>query len=164
MKDLFEDLNKAVPTSGGTKASKWEILSKGMFPSTLSGVSSANSLAAIEHIQFLTNSHIDNQEKVMRLSREAEYAREAHKENEMLKNEIRTMHIAMQRTEPNQNHVYGPYTQQLTQGGQQSGSVSLPPLGHSGPPGQSAPHGYGNGHHGGPPTGAMQGVEYGYGR
>lgn len=29
MKDLFEDLNKAVPTSGGTKASKWEILSKG---------------------------------------------------------------------------------------------------------------------------------------
>jgi len=34
MKDLFEDLNKAVPTSGGTKASKWEILSKGMFSST----------------------------------------------------------------------------------------------------------------------------------
>lgn len=29
MKDLFEDLNKAVPTAGGTKASKWEILSKG---------------------------------------------------------------------------------------------------------------------------------------
>jgi hypothetical protein len=100
----------------------------------------------------------------MRLSREAEYAREAHKENEMLKNEIRTMHITMQRNEPNQNHVYGPYTQQLTQGGQQSSSVSLPPLGHSGPPGQPVPQGYGNGHHGGPPTGAMQGVEYGYGR
>ena len=30
MKDLFEDLNKAVPSSGGTKASKWEILTKGM--------------------------------------------------------------------------------------------------------------------------------------
>lgn len=29
MKDLFEDLNKAVPSSGGTKASKWEILTKG---------------------------------------------------------------------------------------------------------------------------------------
>ena len=29
MKDLFEDLNKAVPSNGGTKASKWEILSKG---------------------------------------------------------------------------------------------------------------------------------------
>jgi hypothetical protein len=30
MKDLFEDLNKAVPSSGGTKASKWEILTKGV--------------------------------------------------------------------------------------------------------------------------------------
>lgn len=29
MKDLFEELNKAVPASGGTKASKWEILTKG---------------------------------------------------------------------------------------------------------------------------------------
>lgn len=29
MKDLFEDLNKAVPQNGGTKASKWEILTKG---------------------------------------------------------------------------------------------------------------------------------------
>nr|POF12980.1 protein esc1 [Quercus suber] len=28
MKDLFEELNKAVPSSGGTKASKWEILTK----------------------------------------------------------------------------------------------------------------------------------------
>ena len=31
MKDLFEDLNKAVPANGGTKASKWEILTKGMY-------------------------------------------------------------------------------------------------------------------------------------
>lgn len=30
MKDLFEELNKAVPANGGTKASKWEILTKGM--------------------------------------------------------------------------------------------------------------------------------------
>ena len=29
MKDLFEDLNKAVPSNGGPKASKWEILTKG---------------------------------------------------------------------------------------------------------------------------------------
>lgn len=33
MKDLFEDLNKAVPANGGAKASKWEILSKGEFSS-----------------------------------------------------------------------------------------------------------------------------------
>ena len=32
MKDLFEDLNKAVPSNGGTKASKWEILTKGTEP------------------------------------------------------------------------------------------------------------------------------------
>lgn len=30
MKDLFEDLNKAVPNNGGAKASKWEILTKGL--------------------------------------------------------------------------------------------------------------------------------------
>lgn len=29
MKDLFEELNKAVPSNGGSKASKWEILTKG---------------------------------------------------------------------------------------------------------------------------------------
>lgn len=29
MKDLFEDLNRAVPANGGAKASKWEILTKG---------------------------------------------------------------------------------------------------------------------------------------
>jgi hypothetical protein len=32
MKDLFEELNKAVPSNGGTKASKWEILTKGTVP------------------------------------------------------------------------------------------------------------------------------------
>lgn len=31
MKDLFEELNKAVPANGGTKASKWEILTKGVY-------------------------------------------------------------------------------------------------------------------------------------
>ena len=165
MKDLFEDLNKAVPTSGGTKASKWEILSKGKHSVIFHALLVANNLEAIEHIQYLTNTALDNQDKVMRLSRDAEYAREAHKENEMLKNELRTMHINLQRLDPNQNHVYGPYSQQLTQGGQQGGNVSLPPIGHGGPQGPPPPPGYGNGVQGQPPTGAMQGVEYGgYGR
>ena len=31
MKDLFEDLNKAVPSNAGAKASKWEILTKGAY-------------------------------------------------------------------------------------------------------------------------------------
>lgn len=34
MKDLFEELNKAVPSNGGTKASKWEILTKGVLGRT----------------------------------------------------------------------------------------------------------------------------------
>ena len=79
MKDLFEDLNKAVPTSGGTKASKWEILSKGKHSVIFHALLVANNLEAIEHIQYLTNTALDNQDKVMRLSRDAEYAREAHK-------------------------------------------------------------------------------------
>lgn len=107
---------------------------------------------------------MDNQDKIIRLSREADYAREAHKENEMLKHELRTMHINLMRLDPNQNHVYGQYSQQLSQNGPQGGNVSLPPIGHGGPAAQPPPQGYGNGHQGGPPTGAMQGVEYGYGR
>jgi hypothetical protein len=31
MKDLFEDLKEQLPAEKGMKASKWEILSKGMF-------------------------------------------------------------------------------------------------------------------------------------
>lgn len=30
MKDLFEELNKAVQSNSGAKASKWEILTKGI--------------------------------------------------------------------------------------------------------------------------------------
>jgi hypothetical protein len=99
-----------------------------------------------------------------RLARDADYAREAHKENEMLKNELRNMQTNLQRLDPNTSHVYGHYSQQLAQQGapQPSGAVSLPPIGHGahqGPP--PPPSGYGNGQ---PPAGAMQGVEYGYGR
>ena len=126
----------------------------------------ANKVAAIDYIRNLQNEAAAASDAARRMSRDAEYAREAHKENEMLKNELRIMQTNLQRLDPNQNHVYGPYSQQLAQGGgQQGGSVSLPPIGHSGPPGQQPPQGYGNGGQGGPPQGAMQGVEYGgYGR
>ncbi len=48
MKDLFEDLNKAVPSNAGSKASKWEILTKGKtldaigFLAPVSNASSSN--------------------------------------------------------------------------------------------------------------------------
>lgn len=148
MKDLFDDLNKAVPNNGGTKASKWEILSK-----------------AIEYIRNLQNENAAASDNMRRLARDADYAREAHKENEMLKNELRIMQTNLQRLDPNTSHVYGPYSQQLTQqGAPPSAAVSLPPIGHGAHQGPPPPAGYGNGVQGQPPAGAMQGVEYGYGR
>lgn len=102
-----------------------------------------------------------------RLARDAEYAREAHKENEMLKNELRIMQTNLQRLDPNTSHVYGHYSQQLTQQGAPgpTAAVSLPPIGHGAHQGPPPPAAYGNGVQGQPQPGAMQGVEYGgYGR
>ncbi|KAI7001248.1 hypothetical protein KC329_g113 [Hortaea werneckii] len=58
MKDLFEDLNKAVPANGGTKASKWEILTK-----------------AIDYIRSAQHNERQLAAEVQRLQREAGYAR-----------------------------------------------------------------------------------------
>lgn len=166
MKDLFEDLNKAVPTAGGTKASKWEILSKGsLFFFGQVKMASTNNVTAIDYIRMTQNNEIALQERMVRLQREADYAREAHKENDMLKTEIQVMHQHLRRLDSNAPHVYGHFTQQLNQQGgapPPSGSVSLPPLNPGAAPG---PPGYGNGTQAPPGPGAMQGVEYGgYGR
>lgn len=85
----------------------------------------------------------------------------------MLKNELRVMQTNLRRLDPNTSHVYGPYSQQLTQQGAPppSAAVSLPPIGHGSHQGPPPPSGYGNGVQGQQPPGAMQGVEYGgYGR
>lgn len=105
---------------------------------------------------------------MQRLQRESEYGREAQKENDMLKTEVQVMHQTLRRLDPNALHVYGHFTSQLSQQQQQqqnpsqpqTNGISLPPLN---PPGSS--HG-GAGGYGPPPSapGAMQGVEYGYGR
>ena len=163
MKDLFDDLNKAVPNNGGTKASKWEILSKGMSLSHSALDAETDQCIAIEHIRNMSQENIAAQDNMRRLAREADYARETHKENEMLKNELRIMQTNLQRLDPNTSHVYGPYSQQLTQQGgpPPSAAVSLPPISHGAHQGPPPPSGYGNGQQ---PPGAMQGVEYGYGR
>lgn len=113
---------------------------------------------------------------VQRLQRESDVAREAHRENDMLKTEIQVMHQHLRRLDPPAPHVYGHFTQQLSQQagqGQQQpqqtpqqngtpGGMSLPPLGAGPPNGATAqqPGSYG----GVAPPAAMQGVEYGYGR
>ena len=88
----------------------------------------------------------------------------------MLKNELQIMRQQLQRLDPNGPHVYGHFTSQLNQGPQSQpqtkgtggSGISLPPLN----PGSSGGHGVGHagGSYGNSVPGAMQGVEYGYGR
>ena len=91
----------------------------------------------------------------------------------MLKTEVQVMHQHLRRLDPNNPHVYGHYTSQLSQqqsshGPHPNGSaISLPPLQQQ----QQQQPGIGSGQHvshtshPAAPSGAMQGVEYGgYGR
>ncbi|KAM3415508.1 HLH-domain-containing protein [Cercospora zeina] len=141
MKDLFEDLNKAVPSNGGTKASKWEILTKGMSPPR----------SAQQHNE--RNLHAE----VQRLQRDNEFGREVHKENDMLKTEVQVMREHLRRLEPNAPHIYGAFTSQLNQMSQAQGNggpgMALPPLNTSQNVGP-APAAFSG-------AAAMQGVEYG---
>lgn len=128
---------------------------------------------AIEYIHTCQRTEHGLHQEMQRLQRESEYAREAHKENDMLKTEIQVMHQHLRRLDSNATHVYGHFTQQLNQQGppqmsqqgppQTNGGIALPPLNQpqaaQGPP----PSAFGNGMQ--PPPQAMQGVEYGgYGR
>jgi len=138
MKDLFEELNKAVQSNSGAKASKWEILTK-----------------AIEYIRSSQHTERQMHTEVQRLKRDSDYFREAHKENDMLRTEIQVMHQHLRRLDPNAPHVYGHFTSQISQqaGAQTNGTsgISLPPLNPaSGPAAFSSVA----------PTAAMQGIEY----
>ncbi|EME88923.1 uncharacterized protein MYCFIDRAFT_86140 [Pseudocercospora fijiensis CIRAD86] len=147
MKDLFEELNKAVPANGGTKASKWEILTK-----------------AIDYIRSVQHNERQLHAEVQRLQRDTEYGREAHKENEMLKTEVQVMQQHLRRLQPDNPHIYGHFTSQLSQQqsqGQTNGSsgISLPPL-------NTAQGGGPTPFNGVAPSAPMEGVAYGggYGR
>lgn len=118
---------------------------------------SANLCSAIEYIRTTQHNERSLHNEVQRLQRDAEFSREAHKENEMLKTEVQVMHQHLRRLDPNAPHVYGHFTSQLSQQhtpGQLNGNsgMSLPPLGAAQGGGQNAP------------AAPMQGVEYGYGR
>lgn len=142
MKDLFEDLNKAVPQNGGTKASKWEILTK-----------------AIEYIRSQQHHERNLQAEVQRLQRDHEFARETHKENDMLKTEVQLMREHLRRLEPNAAHIYGHFTSQLNQQqaqGPGGAGIALAPLNTAPGIGQAA-----GPFNGAAAPAAMQGVEYG---
>lgn len=113
---------------------------------------------AIEYIRNTQQHERTLNAELQRLQRDSDYAREAHKENEMLKTEVQVMQQHLRRLDPNAPHVYGHFTSQLNQpnGPQTNGAsgISLPPLN----PGQGPGVPY-NGV--GPPAAAMQGVEYG---
>ena len=157
MKDLFEDLNKAVPANGGAKASKWEILTKG----TRSPMDvRRHRLTNDKAIDYIRSTQLNERQlnvELQRLQRDNDYSREAQKENEMLKTEIQVMHQHLRRLDPAAPHVYGHFSSQLNQaaGPQTNGvsNVALPPLN----PGQGPPAYNGVP----PPVAAMQGVEYG---
>lgn len=130
---------------------------------------------AIDYIRACQMQERQLHNDVQRLQRESDVAREAHRENDMLKTEIQVMHQHLRRLDPAAPHVYGHFTQQLSQQAgqtqppqpqpQQNGTsagISLPPLGAGPPNGASAPQPASYG--GVPPPAAMQGVEYGYGR
>ncbi|KAF2860679.1 hypothetical protein K470DRAFT_257689 [Piedraia hortae CBS 480.64] len=116
MKDLFEELNRAVPSSGGAKASKWEILTK-----------------AIDHIKNSQHSDRHLAHEVQRLQRENTFLRDAQKEIELLQTELGVTYQHLRRLDPGSPHVYGPYTSQLSQQSSQAngGAISLPPLNSS---------------------------------
>ena len=156
MKDLFEDLNKAVPTNGGAKASKWEILTKGITSRVLSIVLSLTWPLAIEYIKTNQMAERNLHGEMSRLRAEADYARDAHKENELLRNELCLLHERLRQLDPSQPHIYGQYTSQLSsQQNQANGQLArmpLPPINAAVPQPQYTAMA---------PAAAMQGVEYG---
>lgn len=94
--------------------------------------------------------------ELTRLRQEAEYARESHKENELLRTEVHVMHERLRRLDPSQPHIYGQYTSQLAQqpmhvNGQPT-QMSLPPMSTAVSQQQ---------YNAMPPPAQMQGVEYG---
>ncbi|KAI5254782.1 hypothetical protein E4T42_02126 [Aureobasidium subglaciale] len=143
MKDLFEELNRAVPTNGGAKASKWEILTK-----------------AIEYIKNTQTQERGLLTEVHRLREASDYAREAQSTVDNLQTEIAVMQERLRLLEPGNPHIYGAYTSKLSQANAQaqangqSRQFSLPSMNVGPPPPQ---------HYNAPGTTSqgMQGVEYG---
>lgn len=143
MKDLFEELNRAVPTNGGAKASKWEILTK-----------------AIEYIKNTQSQERGLVQEVGRLREVSDYYREAQSQIDNLQTEIAVMQERLRLVEPNNPHIYGAYTSKMSQAHAQAQAngqprqFSLPSMNAGPPPHYSAPSAAPQG---------MQGVEYGNG-
>jgi hypothetical protein len=114
MKNLFDELNNILPNSPGSKSSKWEILTK-----------------SIEYIRTLGRAHDTARAENARLRPEADFARRAQEENELLRNELTAVWSSLRRLDPNNPHIYGSMTGMLAQ--QQGNTPAstnnvLPPL------------------------------------
>lgn len=134
-----------------------------------SGFIGIDFLLAIDYIRQAQHNERSLHQEVQRLSRDSEYGRDAHKENDMLKTEVQVMREHLRRLQPDNPHIYGHFTSQLSQQQSQAqaqpqpngtAGISLPPL-NTAPGGGQGPTPF----NGVAPSAAMQGVEYGaYGR
>ena len=90
MKSLFDTLRAQIPASHGSKTSKWEILSKGMFWQTLL-VTYIKSMAygeiASDHIRNLESGCKIGREAQVQLQHTAQEVEAIRRENETLRNE-----------------------------------------------------------------------------
>ncbi|KAF2750774.1 hypothetical protein M011DRAFT_396349, partial [Sporormia fimetaria CBS 119925] len=129
MKNLFDELNSILPGGAGTKSSKWEILTKGMFHDC--DPYFPDLVTAIDHIKLISNSLRNARDESVRLRPEAEAYRRTLEENQLLRNELATVWHHLRRVDPSSPHVYGSATNMLAQEAQGAGTSSvttLPPL------------------------------------
>ncbi|KAL1393567.1 hypothetical protein HDK64DRAFT_8207 [Phyllosticta capitalensis] len=148
MKTLFDELNNILPSSAGSKSSKWEILTK-----------------SIEYIKSLQRNYdrlqADNSRMRQQESSMNPRTEEAARENAELKHELHAAWAQLRQIDPNHAHVYGPMTNFLAQKHNQAPAQNGPGQQNVLPPLQQHPMSsqWTNGAPA-PQTTAMQGVEF----
>lgn len=155
MKSLFDELNAILPNSPGGKSSKWEILTKGTIDSHNGlAVFWANQNIAIEHIKMLKTADNHVRRDAERMRTDLDQARRTQEDCRALQQELSHAWTELQRIDPARPHVYGVFTQQLSEQARPPPSAHVSML----PPVQPAPQT--NGQWSQTSSGAMQGVEY----
>ncbi|KAK7522085.1 hypothetical protein IWZ03DRAFT_108858 [Phyllosticta citriasiana] len=154
MKTLFDELNGILPSSAGSKSSKWEILTK-----------------SIDYIKSLQRNYDRLQADNTRIRQESAAASmngrpdDLARENAELKHELHAAWTQLRQMDPNHPHVYGQMTNYLAQQHNQAPAQNGPSQQNVLPPLQQHPMGsqWTNGTPAQQTT-AMQGVEFAGGR
>jgi hypothetical protein len=107
---------------------------------------------AIEHIRHLKSNDSVVRRDTERMKMELEMGRRSQEEIHALQTELSRIWEDMQRLDPNRSHIYGHFTNTLTQ------QTARPAP--TGPPSMLPPVQPPAGQWGSTPSGAMQGVEY----